>query len=48
MYKDRDQLLAHSFNSERAGLAVSYSIAGVCSNVDATFTMTSGTRTCTV
>src|SRR5207244_8949621 len=29
-------------------LAVSYSSSGVCSNVGATFTMTSGTGTCTV
>jgi hypothetical protein len=31
-----------------SGLAVSYSSAGVCTNVGATFTMTSGTGTCTV
>ena len=31
-----------------SGLAVSYSASGVCSNVGATFTMTSGTGTCTV
>jgi hypothetical protein len=30
------------------GLAVSYSSSGVCTNVGATFTMTSGTGTCTV
>ena len=34
--------------SASSGLAVSYSAAGVCSNVGATFTMTSGTGTCTV
>ena len=31
-----------------SGLAVAYSAAGSCSNVGATFTMTSGTGTCTV
>src|SRR5438132_7600267 len=31
-----------------SSLAVSYSSSGVCSNVGATFTMTSGTGTCTV
>ncbi len=31
-----------------SGLPVSYSSAGVCTNVGATFTMTSGTGTCTV
>ncbi|HXI24418.1 MAG TPA: Ig-like domain repeat protein [Pyrinomonadaceae bacterium] len=31
-----------------SGLAVAYSSAGVCTNVGATFTMTSGTGTCTV
>jgi hypothetical protein len=31
-----------------SGLAVVYSSAGVCTNVGATFTMTSGTGTCTV
>jgi hypothetical protein len=31
-----------------SGLAVSYSSSGVCTNVGATFTMTSGTGTCTV
>src|SRR5262249_1032065 len=31
-----------------SGLAVSYSSAGSCTNVGATFTMTSGTGTCTV
>jgi hypothetical protein len=34
--------------SSSSGLAVSYSASGVCSNVGATFTMTSGTGTCTV
>src|SRR5207302_9363011 len=31
-----------------SSLAVAYSSAGVCTNVGATFTMTSGTGTCTV
>src|SRR5437016_13561855 len=31
-----------------SSLAVSYSSSGVCSNLGATFTMTSGTGTCTV
>src|SRR5206468_2119937 len=31
-----------------SGLAVAYSSAGVCTNAGATFTMTSGTGTCTV
>ncbi|HEX3143370.1 MAG TPA: Ig-like domain repeat protein, partial [Pyrinomonadaceae bacterium] len=31
-----------------SGMAVAYTSAGVCSNVGATFTMTSGTGTCTV
>jgi len=31
-----------------SGLAVAYTNAGVCSNIGATFTMTSGTGTCTV
>jgi hypothetical protein len=31
-----------------SGLAVAYSSAGLCTNVGATFTMTSGTGTCTV
>src|SRR5207302_3924756 len=31
-----------------SGLAVSYSSSGVCTNNGATFTMTSGTGTCTV
>jgi Carboxypeptidase regulatory-like domain/Bacterial Ig domain len=31
-----------------SGLSVSYSASGVCTNVGATFTMTSGTGTCTV
>jgi hypothetical protein len=34
--------------SSSSGLAVSYSASGVCSNTGATFTMTSGTGTCTV
>src|SRR5207245_6445002 len=31
-----------------SGLAVAYSSSGVCTNVGATFTMTSGTGACTV
>jgi hypothetical protein len=34
--------------TSNSGLAVAYSSAGVCTNVSATFTMTSGTGTCTV
>ena len=34
--------------SSNSGLAVTYSISGVCTNVGSTFTMTSGTGTCTV
>jgi hypothetical protein len=35
-------------NGGASGNSVTYSAAGVCSNVGATFTMTSGTGTCTV
>jgi len=34
--------------TSNSGLAVAYSSSGVCTNVGATFTMTSGTGTCTV